>query len=243
MQTFDEWLIARLRHHGAYDGAMDGAHGRGVIVALERFQRAENLPVTGKADANTVAALRIESRSPISGMTNYGASVTIPAEPVWMREARRFEGLKEIAGYKSNATIMGWAKRFGGWIASFYTNDDIPWCGLFVGHVIAVTLPREKLPSNPLGALNWQTFGRQASPAVGAILAFKRSGGGHVGFYVGEDRTHYHVLGGNQSNAVNVARVEKSRLVAVRWPTTGEAPVGGAVQLAASGAPVSKTEA
>ncbi|PZR89656.1 MAG: TIGR02594 family protein [Stutzerimonas stutzeri] len=243
MQTFDQWLIARLLFHGAYDGARDGAHGRSVILALERFQRAEQLPVTGKADTLTVAALRVEKKSATSGLVQYASGPAAPAAPVWMREARRFEGLKEISGAKSNSTIMGWAKRFGGWIAGYYTNDDIPWCGLFVGHVVAVTLPREKLPSNPLGALNWQSFGRQASPAVGAILVFKRTGGGHVGFYVGEDRTHYHVLGGNQSNAVNVSRIEKSRLVAVRWPTTGEPPVGGAVQMSASGTPVSKTEA
>ncbi|RRY17896.1 TIGR02594 family protein [Brucella anthropi] len=243
--TFDEWLIERLRAAGAYAGVMDGVHGREVFAAIERFQKAHDLPVTGKADALTVAELRVVKRSGESGSKTYGTAPEIPKEPVWMREARRYMGLKEIAGPKSNPVIMGWAKKLGGWIASYFTNDDIPWCGLFVANCIAATLPKEPLPANPLGALNWRKSGKEIHVCTGAILVFSRTGGGHVGFYVGEDRTHYHVLGGNQSNAVNIARVEKSRLVAggVRWPKSGEAPVGGRVLLSASGAPVSTSEA
>ncbi|PZP54353.1 MAG: TIGR02594 family protein [Agrobacterium fabrum] len=244
-QTFDEWLISRLRDAGAYGGRMDGVHGREVIAALERFQRAENLPVTGRADIATVDALRkVKSKNPDSKLITYDR-VPVPSEPVWMREARRYIGLREIPGPKSNATIMSWAKKLGGWIASWYQDDDTPWCGLFIGNVIATTLPKEPLPSNPLGALNWKTFGVSGSIARGAILVFERKGGGHVGIYVGEDRTHYHVLGGNQDNAVSIARVEKGRLVSggIRWPKTGEDAIGGAVQLSVTGTPVTKSEA
>ncbi|QCL81170.1 TIGR02594 family protein [Agrobacterium tumefaciens] len=245
-QTFDEWLISRLRDAGAYGGRMDGVHGREVITALERFQRAENLPVTGRADTPTVNLLRgvKKSQNPASTLVTH-ERVTMPAEPVWMREARRYIGLKEIPGPKSNTTIMSWAKKLGGWIASWYQDDDTPWCGLFIANVIATTLPKEPLPSNPLGALNWKTFGVSGRIARGAILVFERKGGGHVGIYVGEDRTHYHVLGGNQDNAVSIARVEKSRLVSggIRWPKTGEDAIGGAVQLSVTGAPATKSEA
>ncbi|KRB58476.1 hypothetical protein ASE04_27575 [Rhizobium sp. Root708] len=239
--NFDQWLISRLRSHGAYAGLYDDAHGRAVIDALEKFQEAAGLPVTGKADQATVDALRVDARS-IDGVISV-VPQKVPAEPVWMREARRYMGLKEVVGSGSNPTIIGWAKRAGGWIANYFTDDDIAWCGLFVQNAISVTLPKEFLPSNPLGALNWKAFGRQASPALGAILVFSRSGGGHVGFYVGEDRTHFHVLGGNQDNSVSIKRVEKARLVGMRWPLTGEAPVGGSVQLSESGAPMSRSEA
>ena len=37
---------------------------------------------------------------------------------------------------------------------------------------------------------------------------------------VGKDDTHFFVLGGNQSDAVTVARVAKSRLFGARWPAT-----------------------
>lgn len=59
----------------------------------------------------------------------------------------------------------------------------------------------------------------------------------------GEDGTHYHVLGGNQGDAVPVARLAKSRLVASRWPR--QVPViGGPVRLSErAGASVSRNEA
>ena len=235
--SFDEWLIFRLRTHGAYAGVLDKVHGRETIEALKRFQAAEKLPVTGRADEATVAALR---KAPAGGLP--GVSVSIPAEPVWMREARRFMGLKEIAGAKSNPTIMGWAKRLGGWVANYFTNDDIPWCGLAVAHWIGVTLPSEPLPTNPLSALAWAKFGSaQSVPALGAVMVFGRKGGGHVGFYVGEDPACYHILGGNQSNSVSITRIEKGRLEAIRWPRTGEPARSGRVLLTASGA-VSRNE-
>lgn len=229
--TFYEWLNGRLRFHGAYDGVVDDVPGRAMIEALKRFQKSQNLKVTGLADAATVSALR-------SLVTTTPAVPVMPTEPVWMTEARRFMGLKEIAGAKSNSTIIGWAKRLGGWIKSFYTNDDIPWCGLFIAHVVSFTLPEERLPANPLSALAWGKFGlKMKDPAPGAIMVFKRPGGGHVGLYVGEDKLgRYHILGGNQSNSVSIAPIDKDRLVAIRWPDTGgPVPAGRRVILQPNG--------
>ncbi|MBP1844779.1 uncharacterized protein (TIGR02594 family) [Rhizobium petrolearium] len=241
--TFEEWLISRLRAWGCYAGTMDGVHGRAVIEALRLFQASEKLPVSGVADEATVAALRRDPGVRPGALAIYEKQVPIPAEPVWMREACRFMGLREIVGPKSNSTIMSWAKKLGGWIASFYADDDIPWCGLFIGNIIATTLPRELLPKNPLGALEWGKFGKRLdAPVRGAIMTFVRPGGGHVGLYVGEDRTHYHILGGNQSNSVSITRIEKNRMAAVRWPKTGEPPKGGKIQLTAAGVPTSKNE-
>jgi len=241
--SFDEWVISRLVAHGAYAGKIDNVPGRQMIAGLKKFQEAEHLKVTGLADQATVDALRRSAVRP-SGLVQYVAAPAVPKEPVWMREARRYMGLREVVGKGSNPTIMGWAKRFGGWIESFYTDDDIPWCGLFMGNIIAVTLPQEPLPSNPLGALNWNRFGKGLeTPALGAILTFRRDGGGHVGLYVGEDATRFHVLGANQSNSVSIAPIAKDRLSAIRWAVTGPAPQGGRVFLTANGVPTSKNEA
>jgi hypothetical protein len=49
-------------------------------------------------------------------------------------------------------------------------------------------------------------------------MVFSRKGGGHVGFLLSEDADTYHILGGNQSDTVNVARIAKSRFVGARWP-------------------------
>jgi len=64
--------------------------------------------------------------------------------------------------------------------------------------------------------LFWAKELKAKEPMLGDVLTFKRDGGGHVGIYVGEDKTHYHVLGGNQSNMVNVVRIAKTRLFKAR---------------------------
>ena len=55
---------------------------------------------------------------------------------------------------------------------------------------------------------------------------------GHVSFYFAEDERSYHILGGNQSNMVNVARLERNRFLAARWPLSALEPQGNAVLLA-----------
>jgi len=88
-------------------------------------------------------------------------------------------------------------------------------------------------PKYYMRAKAWSGYGsllQRSRLAPGAILVFDRAGGGHVGFYVGEDAGHYYVLGGNQGNAVNVMKLGKTRLIASRWPK-GEPVVGGYVFL------------
>ena len=101
--------------------------------------------------------------------------------------------------------------------------------------------------AGPLWARNWANFGRKVEDgqaALGDVLVFSRDGGGHVGFYVGEDAGYFHVLGGNQSDQVNITRIAKSRCIAVRRPKWRTAQPAGVVkvQLQASGA-VSTNEA
>ena len=74
--------------------------------------------------------------------------------------------------------------------------------------------------TNPYWARHWLLFGREVQPIIGAVLVFSRGFGGHVGFAVGQDDTNFFVLGGNQSDAVTIARVAKSRLLGARWPAT-----------------------
>lgn len=143
----------------------------------------------------------------------------------WFEEAKRLVGVREVVGGGDNPRIMDWAKDLNLW----YPGDDIPWCGLFAAHCVGSTLPQEDLPSNPLGARNWRRFGRVCEPTLGAVLVFWRthptqSGDGHVGFYAGEDAEGFYLLAGNQANRVSIARIEKTRLIASRFPET--APLG-----------------
>ena len=135
-------------------------------------------------------------------------------------------GTWEYAGAENNDKILGWADEVGGWESSYYTKDSIPWCGLFV----AVICKRAKkdVVKNYLRALSWSSFGESIDPSeagLGDVLTFLRNGGGHVGFYIGEDHTHYHVLGGNQGDHVNIRRIAKSRLYSVNRPLYNNKPL------------------
>jgi uncharacterized protein (TIGR02594 family) len=123
-------------------------------------------------------------------------------------QAVKLIGTKEIVGKAHNPIILDWAKQLG---IKAYTNDEIPWCGLFIAY--CAHKAGVQVVDGPLWALNWAKYGtKESTPMLGDVLTFKRDGGGHVGLYIGEDRTHYHVLGGNQNNQVNVMRIAKSRL-------------------------------
>jgi uncharacterized protein (TIGR02594 family) len=160
--------------------------------------------------------------------------------PPWMKIAYSYMNTKEVPGSGNNSVIIGWAKRLGGWFASFYTKDEIPWCGLFVGNC----MKEAGFPVQPdaLSALGWSDYERSCEPCLGAIMVFKRPGGGHVGFYVAEDDTAYHILGGNQGDKVSIARIDKARHVDTRWPKTFPMSKTGRV-LKKSTAPLSRNEA
>lgn len=145
-------------------------------------------------------------------------TVTVYELP-WLVTAESLLWTKEIPGKGSNKSILSWAKSLKGWNKDYYTNDDIPWCGLFVAHCFLANgiNPYDQI-ENVLSALAWNKFGVKTEPCYGAVMVFSRSGGGHVGFYVSEDSDYYHILGGNQSNEVNITKVDKDRFVGARWP-------------------------
>jgi uncharacterized protein (TIGR02594 family) len=139
--------------------------------------------------------------------------------PKTISEGIRLLGVAEVVGKGSNRTILGWRDdlNLAGVKIAGYSDDDIPWCGLFaaiVAHRAGKTVVNE-----PLWARNWAHFGVPTDGAgLGDCLVFVRNGGGHVGWYVAEDATAYHVLGGNQGNCVSIRRIEKARCIAVRRP-------------------------
>lgn len=181
----------------------------------------------------------------------------IPAQYQWLTTLRGCPktislalaefGVAEVVGRGSNRTIIGWRDELNqaGVRISGYSDDDIPWCGLFAAIIAFRRMGvASEVVTDPLWARNWANYGKKADKAcLGDILVFVRNGGGHVGFYVGEDRSCYHVLGGNQSNKVCITRVEKSRCIAVRRPPYKITPSScKPFHLAASGS-VSNNEA
>jgi len=171
-----------------------------------------------------------------------------PVAPPWLSLARSFIGTRETVGPKHSPIIMGWIKEVGAKVLGVQVNDDeTPWCGTFM----ALLMKRMGLTA-PLIAVRAASWGRAGNwgrellaPRLGCILVFTRDGGGHVGLYLGEDDTHYHVLGGNQSNSVSIMKLAKGRLAdgGMRWPKGPELPPAQIVRLKPNGAPASGNEA
>ena len=152
----------------------------------------------------------------------------LPAEMRWLLlenapkvivEALRHYGVLEHAGIGSDPNIMSWAKEVG--VMGWYHDDDIAWCGLFVG--VVCKRCGYDIPKETLRARAWVTFGtavERGKEKFGDILVFwrgSRSGSsGHVAFYIAESKTHFLCLGGNQSNSVSFAWIEKKRLLQAR---------------------------
>jgi uncharacterized protein (TIGR02594 family) len=161
--------------------------------------------------------------------------------PKMLVEALKHYGTLEHRGKDNNPDITAWASEIGGSVAKVYVADEIPWCGLFIA-VVAKRADKEVV-KDPLWALNWGTFGQAVNDAMlGDVLVFIRrtaSGAkaGHVGLYVGHDKTSFHVLGGNQSDSVCITRIAKNRLYAIRRPVwkIAQPPNVRSVELVATG--------
>lgn len=144
---------------------------------------------------------------------------TQPPGPRWLDRARSYLGMREIPGAAHNPVIIRWWER----IKAPFRDDETPWCGAFVGGVLA----EEGLPivPGPAGARNWLKLGVPLDrPAVGCVVVFwrgKPSGwSGHVGFVVGRDRFgNLMVLGGNQGDAVTIKPFSRDRVLGYRWPS------------------------
>jgi uncharacterized protein (TIGR02594 family) len=151
-------------------------------------------------------------------------------------------GTQEAAGAADNPIILAWAEECG---IHGYVHDSVAWCGL----CMAIAAKRSGWDYNPghnaLWARNWALWGaRQAIAMLGDVLVFPRGDGGHVAMYVGEDDSHYHILGGNQGDQVSIARKPKTPILAIRrapWRMSQPANVR-IVRLKAAGAPLSTKE-
>lgn len=202
----------------------DGIPGRSTTKAVARFQEDKKLSILypGTIGPKTLAALGLNDNKPMV--------------PPWVTEARRFLGLHEV----KNAKALDKALRLDA--------SEIAWCGAFVGMVVATALPKEPMPANPLGSRNWLKFGKALNdPQIGAIAVFWRGSKdgwqGHVGIVVGHDKTHLHILGGNQSDSVSIARIAKTRLLGYRWPITYQDAPFAALPMTTISASVTTNEA
>ena len=120
-------------------------------------------------------------------------------------------GEKEVPGLQHNPQII----EYHSTTTLKATTDEVPWCSSFVNWCM---VRAGYTPTRSAAARSWATYGKQTPPVEGCIVVLTRNGGGHVGFYVKSTASHVYVLGGNQSNAVNVSAYPKTRVIAYCVP-------------------------
>ncbi len=133
----------------------------------------------------------------------------------WMPIAQAELGTKEYAGAADHPRIVEYlsSTNLGPLERS---NDETAWCSAFVNWCV------EKAGfegTDSAWAKSWLTWGKTLTkPRRGCITVFKRNQGGHVGFYVGKTSSGIKVLGGNQSDAVNLSVYPSNNWLAYRIP-------------------------
>lgn len=212
------WVQTRLHAHNFNPGVVDGIWGRNTANALVAFQGANGLPQNGQPNQATLNALAQNPENSSAAKAKPPSRDLLDHFP-WMALALSKKGLHEK---QNNVDLRKFLKSDGKTLGD---PAQLPWCGDFVETCIAVTLPTEPLPTNPYLARNWQKFGQGVTPCFGSVLVFWRGSisgtKGHVGFYYSEDATHFHVLGGNQSNRVSVSSIARNRLLSAQMPRVG----------------------
>lgn len=147
-----------------------------------------------------------------------------PIEVTAFSMAERFVGVDEVSGSASSPQILAMLRLDAEWPE----GDDVAWCSAFMNYVAwLLRLPRSK----SLLARSWLGVGSsvpldEAEPGFDVVI-LKRGGSaepgpevldapGHVGLFAGRDGESILVLGGNQSDSVNVQIYPADRLLGIR---------------------------
>lgn len=150
-------------------------------------------------------------------------------KPAWLVEAEKYIGVKEVKGPMHEELILKWwrdIKRGG------IKDDETPWCAAFVGACLEAVGIQSTRFESAKSYLQWGV--ELPNYELGCIVVFSRVGGGHVGFLAGRDKSgHIMVLGGNQSDAVNVRAFDLARAVGFRWPDNVPLPTPAPLPLLA----------
>jgi uncharacterized protein (TIGR02594 family) len=196
---------------------VDGIYGPVTKAAISKFQKANKLTGSGNLGPQTIALLNIKLK------------VVEPIKLVIPNASKEFSkkflvgasnelGVKEAAGAANNPRVVEYHKfstkaNKQGW------GDSAPWCSSFVCFIVE-NFGAIESTNNGL-ARSWEKWveGKKIDLMKGLpgdIVVFWRtslaSGYGHVGFFLKETKDYVWVLGGNQSDEVNITRYSKERV-------------------------------
>ena len=124
-------------------------------------------------------------------------------------------GTKEGDGAANNPEVMKYFHEAG---FSEVAADEVSWCAAFVNWC---QLKAGRNGTASLAARSFLQWGEKVTdPQLGDIAVFWRtnpaSWQGHVGFFIKRDGTNVWVLGGNQSNQVNILPYAGNQLLGYR---------------------------
>jgi len=134
-----------------------------------------------------------------------------------MTIARSYLGTTELKGSADNPKIMEMYRTVGhDWVE----HDETAWCAAFVGHCLEKAGFTSTRKLNARSYLSWgEKVAGPDQAKEGDIVVFTRGANtsqGHVAFFLRVVGAQIEVLGGNQSDAVTVARYPRSRLLGIR---------------------------
>lgn len=132
----------------------------------------------------------------------------------WTRVAIREIGVREFYSNYDNPRILQYLNSTDNINNYYKSNDETYWCSAFVNWCIETSGYEG---TNSAWAKHWLNWGSEIkNPFRGCIVVFKRSTGGHVGFYWKETKASIYVLGGNQDDEVNIKRYSKKNFLGYR---------------------------
>ena len=133
-----------------------------------------------------------------------------------LKVALREYGVTEIPGTgKHNPEVVKYFQEAG-----FPTvmDDETSWCSAFMNWCM---VKAGRKGTGSLSARSWMIWGEKVmEPKLGDVAVFWRQNPqgwqGHVGFYIQHDNINVWVLGGNQSNQVNIQKYPGTQLLGYR---------------------------
>lgn len=124
-------------------------------------------------------------------------------------------GTKEIVGGTHNPRILEYHKT----TRLRATDDETPWCSAAVNWVVRQC---GEPGTDSAAARSWLTYGKEIKePVPGCIVVLKRGNNpmqAHVAFFVRKTGDTIYILGGNQSDAFNIATRPTADVLSYRVP-------------------------
>jgi len=101
----------KLRANGAYTGPVDGTWGPDSAAALQRYQAAHQLQVTGQLNQATAATMGLDPAMLLSGPPGGASSAALPpAEPLRPGAVRAVQSRLRALGFYNGAVDGVWGQ-------------------------------------------------------------------------------------------------------------------------------------